>query len=131
MKVACDHGGYELAKQIAQHYSIEYLGPDTLEPTDDYPVYAKKLCESLDDIGILICRSGHGMCIAANRYKHVRAVLIKNVEDAMKTRQHNHANVICLSADNTDFETAITLIDTFKSTAYDMAQRHCRRVNQL
>lgn len=131
MNIACDHGGYNLAKKVADHYGITYLGPETLDPTDDYPVYAKKLCESLDDIGILICRSGHGMCIAANRFTHVRAVVVKTVEEAVQTRQHNHANVICLSADTTDFETAIRLIDTFKSTEYDMSERHCRRVKQL
>jgi len=133
MKIACDHGGYELARRLTQYFNLDYLGPNTLDNGDDYPLYAQKLCESLekDELGILICRSGQGMVIAANRYKHVRAVLVRTKSDAITTRKHNHANIICLAADSTSFENVVELIETFKKTRPDNSERHCRRVNQL
>lgn len=132
MKIACDHGGFDLAKKLSDHFNADYIGPTNLDLQDDYPLFAQKLCEQLnDDIGVLICRSGQGMCIAANRYKHVRAVLVKTMSDAKTTRRHNHANVICLAADTTDFETAVKLVETFTNTEFDMSPRHCRRVDQL
>ena len=133
MKISCDHGGYEMAQRLVEHFKLDYLGPQTLDLKDDYPLYAQTLCESLtkNEMGILICRSGQGMAIAANRYKHIRAVLVRTKEDAILTREHNHANVICIGTNHTDFTSAKELIQTFKDTTPSMSERHCRRVKQL
>ena len=104
--IANDHGGVEIKNEILKHlvlkgYQVNNYGTDTDESVD-YPIYAYKVGNAIKegqiDIGILICRSGIGMSIAANKVKGVRCAKVENVEDAIVTRQHNHSNVIALGA---------------------------------
>ena len=98
----------------------------------DYPKYAFELAKNMDklDIGILICTSGIGMSIAANRIKGVRCARITNVKDAKETRIHNNANVIALNESMFLFE-AKDIIDTFLKTKYVPDERFERRINKM
>src|SRR5687767_6942796 len=102
-----DHGGFELKGKLkgyleAAGYEVKDLGPFSLDPDDDYPDFAKKLTDTLqrepDAKGIAACRSAQGMCIAVNRVKGVRGAIAWNEAEASKSREHNDANVLCLSA---------------------------------
>ena len=93
-----------LKKYLKKQYVVKDLGNTKLEPKDDYPDYASKVAKSVvrnKAKGVLICGSGQGACIAANKIKGARAVSINNTKDARLTREHNDANIICLSGWNT------------------------------
>ena len=110
---------------------IQDLGVDTYNKVD-YPDYANKLCSNLllghADIGILICGTGIGMSMAANRFPNIRAALCKDVESAKLSRQHNNANVLCLGARNTD--NIIEIVQTFLETSFTQG-RHSRRISKF
>ncbi len=134
--IASDHRGLalkeELKKRFSQ-YSWEDLGPSTSSPVD-YPDYAKKLCEKMkdqnDSKGVLICGTGQGMCIKANRYTHIRAALCWNENIASLARKHNNANVLCLAGVLMDFELCIKICKVFMETSFEEG-RHLRRIQQL
>ena len=98
----------------------------------DYPDYAVKVCKEVkeDVVGILVCYTGIGMSMAANKFKGVRAALVGKVEDAILTREHNNANVLCLSAKNTPVDLAIEIVEKFLTTEFTYG-RHERRVNKI
>ena len=132
--IASDHGGVELKaelmKALAGAYEMTDFGPaDTT--SCDYPDYAvavaKAVASGTADFGILICRSGIGMSMAANRFQNVRAAICANVETAKVTRQHNGANVLCLGADAVSAADAVEIAKAFLSTAVDESERHARR----
>lgn len=136
--LAADHAGYLLKGKIIAYltekgYECVNLGTDTADSVD-YPVYANKLCESIlsgeCECGILICGTGIGMSIAANRHKGIRAALCYAENCVELTRQHNNANVLCLGARVTDDETAMKLVDKFLSTDY-LGGRHDKRIAML
>lgn len=125
--IANDHGGYDLKKQIMVHLQknkhwVVNEGSDSREIVR-YPYYASKVAaavaEKRADFGILICNTGIGMSMIANKYKGVRAALVTSEETAMLTRQHNDANIICLGGKFTDGETACRLVDIFLNTAFE------------
>jgi ribose 5-phosphate isomerase B len=134
--VASDHAGFELKKELIHHlkeYNWRDYGPfDTVSV--DYPDFAKKVCEALrnseKDYGLLICGSGQGMCMSANKYPFIRAALCWNSEVARLARAHNNANVLCLGARIIDFETATQILKTFCSTSFE-GGRHELRVNKI
>ena len=134
--IACDHGGYDLKEAIKAKFS-DYqwldLGTDSSESVD-YPDYAQKLCDAIKDgqaeRGILICGTGIGISIAANRHKHIRAALCTDVTTARLTRLHNDANVLALGARITGVECAFDIVDVFLSTEFE-GGRHDRRVKKL
>ena len=136
--IANDHGGLEVKNEILKHlvlkgYQVKNYGTDT-DDSVDYPVYAYKVGNAIKeneiDIGILICKSGIGMSIAANKIKGVRCAKVETVEDATVTREHNHSNVLALSA-RTDLDTLKKIVDAFITTQYSEEERHVRRVQML
>ena len=136
MKVAIgsDHGGVELKAELVKALSSAYEMTD-FGPADttscDYPDYAiavaKAVASGTADFGILICRSGIGMSMTANRFQNVRAAICANVEAAKVTRQHNGANVLCLGADAVAADLALEIAKAFLSTPVDESERHARR----
>jgi len=136
--LASDHAGIELKQLLTQE--LQKIGNDVtdLGPTDtqsvDYPDYAHKLAEWMKDKpesrGILICGSGIGMSIAANRHAHLRAALVSTPEQAMLSRQHNNANVLCLGARQISAGVARECVRVFLSTAFE-GGRHETRVAKI
>ena len=135
--IGSDHAGFAL-----KEYLIKYLLQKGLEVVDcgthstdscDYPDYAKVVCEkclSDNTFGILVCYTGIGMSITANKFKGIRASLVGKVEDAILTREHNDANILCLSAKNTSNDEACKIVDAFLNTKF-LGERHLRRVNKI
>jgi len=132
--IANDHRGYILKKQVSLYlkekgYEIIDLGTDS-EDAVDYPVYAKKMGEVITskevDKGILICGTGIGMSIAANKIKGIRCAKVSNEEEAYLTRLDNDANVLALSY-KISKEDVEKIIDVFISTEASLEERHIRR----
>lgn len=134
-----DHAGYNLKAAIAGYLKdakIEYqdCGVDSADLEADYPDFAfdvgQKVAQSRA-MGILICDSGIGMSIAANKVKGIRAALVDDEQSAQRSRQHNSANILCLSARNLDKSQAIKIIKIWLSTDFSKDMRHQRRVNKI
>lgn len=140
MKIAIgsDHAGLNLKNQIIEYLkekNIEVIDEGTYGPESvDYPDFAVKVCNDYVtgcvDYGILVCYTGIGMSMAANKVKGVRAALVGIVEDAILTKEHNNANVLCLSAKNTKTSLALEIVDAFLTTEFT-AGRHERRVQKV
>ena len=138
ISIGSDHGGFILKEEVIKHLnSLEYevtdCGTYSLD-SSDYPIYAKKVANDVKndnaDFGILICTTGIGMSITANKVKGVRAALISNLDAAHLTRKHNNSNVICLGAKYTSVNDAIAFIDAFLNEKFE-GGRHERRVNLI
>lgn len=139
--IGSDHGGYKLKtslKKFLTQQSLEFvdLGAKTLRPDDDYPDYgklvAKKVSQNpLNNLGILICRSGQGMCIVANKFKNVRAVLVWNTKGAKMSRVDDMANVLCLPSDYISTNLAKSIVKVWLTTTYSTDKRHIRRVKKI
>jgi ribose 5-phosphate isomerase B len=140
--IASDHAGFVLIKKVIEalkgENEIQDFGP-TDTSSVDYPDYANLVCKNLkteenqpqlNEFGILICGSGQGMAIRANRFSNIRAALVLTDEMASLSREHNNANIICIGARFTDAETAIKWIKIFKQTAFAQG-RHQTRVAKL
>ena len=136
--IASDHGGLNLKAAILAHLNTEAFDVEDLGPFDsssvDYPDYAAKLAEAMkqDTLakGILICGSGIGISIAANRYSWVRAALVHDETSARLCRQHNDANVLALGERLIGTLTALNCVDVFLTTNFD-GGRHEGRVAKL
>ncbi len=136
--IASDHAGFTLKKIVLDYLSKENfeiidLGTDSGKNSVDYPDYAYKLADNLsgdDEFGILICGSGIGISIAANRQKHIRAALCVTEEMAKLSRAHNNANVLCLGARLTDEKKALKIVDAFLDSPFESG-RHSSRVEKL
>ena len=132
--IASDHGGVELkaalVKALSEAATIDDKGPAD-KSSCDYPDYAvpvaMDVASGAADVGILICRSGIGMSMCANRFQNVRAAICATTESATVTRQHNGANVLCLGADNVSADYAVEIAKTFIATPVDESERHARR----
>lgn len=138
LAIASDHAGVDYKKRLIEHlekkgYDCINLGTDT-EESVDYPVYADRVCGKITSgectLGILICGTGIGMSIAANKHKGIRAALCSDTESAALTRQHNDANVLCLGARILPFEKAVQITDAFLDASF-LGGRHQRRVDML
>jgi len=136
--IACDHGGYELKLLLRgtledKGYQVLDLGTDGPESVD-YPDFGFKLAEAIRDgkvsKGVLICGSGIGISISANRYTDVRAALVHDALGAKLSRQHNDANVICFGGRMIGPELALDCLNIFLSTEFE-GGRHARRVDKL
>ncbi|AJD52121.1 MULTISPECIES: ribose 5-phosphate isomerase B [Thalassospira] len=136
--IAADHGGVELKSQIIKSlagngWEVLDLGTDG-STSVDYPDYAKAVAKSIIDgkaeRGILVCGSGIGMSIAANRYPQIRAALVHDRLSAELCRQHNNANVLCLGARLLGDATALDCVNAFMMTEFE-GGRHERRVEKL
>jgi len=133
--LGADHGAVDLKTALAAHleaggYKIRDFGTHTHDAVD-YPEYAnlvaRNVADGSFDFGILCCTSGVGMCIAANRHRHVRAANVRTVEETTISRRHNDANVLCLSGKYTDTHTALAMVDAFLTTPFE-GGRHVPRV---
>ena len=137
--VACDHGGYVLKKEILKHLQergLEYrdFGCDSEEAVD-YPIYARKVTSAINsgecDRGILICGTGIGISIAANKVKGIRAALCGDCFSAEATRLHNDANILALGGRVTGPGLAVKIVDTFLHTEFSGEERHARRISMI
>jgi ribose 5-phosphate isomerase B len=136
--IGSDHRGFTLKKLIIPFlqnlgHSYQDFGCYNTDPVD-YPDIARKVGEAvaLGDFnqGILICSTGIGMCIAANKIKGIRAALCYNVFAAQRARQHNDANVLCLRGEDADTRSALEIVKTFLATDFE-GGRHVQRVNKI
>ncbi len=136
--IGSDHAGLERKNEI-----IEFLKTKAIEVVDcgtyskdsvDYPDFAVEVCngvlENIDAQGILVCYTGIGMSMAANKFKGIRASLVGIVEDAILTKEHNNSNVLCLSAKNTNKDLALEIVEAYLNSSFTYG-RHERRVNKL
>jgi ribose 5-phosphate isomerase B len=135
--IGSDHAGFlvkEKIKIFLKKVNIKLLDIGTFsEERVDYPDYAKKLALAVKNktvFGILICGSGIGVSIAANRIKKIRAAVCYNKKSASLARKHNNANVLCLGARLIDFKNIKTIVNTFISTKFEKG-RHLTRVKKL
>ena len=136
--IAADHGGFELKDSMVEY--IKSLGNEVVDlgtnsaDSVDYPDYAKKVCEEIQqgnsDLGILICGTGIGMSLAANKFEGIRAACVSDVYSAKMSRNHNNANVLCIGARVIGDEVAKLIIKTFLENEFE-AGRHQRRVDKI
>ena len=136
--ISSDHAGYNLKEQIKnflikQNIFIIDLGPFELKSVD-YPDYAKKLARRISskksDIGVLVCGSGTGMAISANKIKGIRAAVCYNAKSTRLSREHNNANIIALGSRLTKKKDVMKLIKIFINTKFQ-GGRHLRRVKKI
>lgn len=136
--IGCDHAGFRYKEKIANDLEREgYIIIDFgcfSEDSVDYPDYAHPVAEAVqkknDTIGILICGSGNGVCMAANKHKKIRAALCWTTEIAKLSRMHNDANIVCLPARFIDFDTASEIVRTFLNTEFE-GGRHQNRIKKI
>ena len=136
--IAADHGGFELKDSMVEY--IKSIGNEVMDlgtnsaDSVDYPDYAKKVCEEIQqensDLGILICGTGIGMSLAANKFEGIRAACVSDVYSAKMSRNHNNANVLCIGARVIGDEVAKLIIKTFLENEFE-AGRHQRRVDKI
>lgn len=136
--IACDHGGFEMKEFLVKRlkdlgFRIEDLGSYSTESVD-YPDFIHPLAKAVNDgvypLGIIICGSGNGAQMVANKYPKVRAALCWTVEIAKLARQHNNANILALPGRFVDLPTAATMAEVFLSTPFD-GGRHTTRVDKI
>ena len=136
--IASDHAGYDLKEKIKDYLinksiSVIDLGPYTNESVD-YPYYAKKVAKRLilkkSDAGVLVCGSGTGMAITANKFKGIRAAQCYNKSSTILSREHNNSNIICLGSRMLKYQDALKYVTYFLNTKFN-AGRHQKRVNKI
>ncbi len=137
--IAADHAGFETKEHVKEYlrrhgFEVEDLSAPTLDPADDYPVFGFKVARSIASgrysQGILMCGTGIGISIAANRYKGVRAALCTSPEMATMARQHNDANVLVVGGRTTGMEMVDEILDAWFRSSFGR-ERHARRVAML
>ncbi len=138
ISIASDHAGFDLKRVLISELSdlgieVVDLGCNSATTSVDYPDYAKKLVSEIKeeyDFGILICGSGIGISIAANRFVHIRAALCYNTKSAKLSRAHNNSNVIVIGARFTKSKSALAMVKAFLTTKFEDG-RHRKRVEKL
>ena len=136
--IASDHAGFDLKEKIKDFLIDKYVSITDLGPFEnksvDYPDYAKKLANRIkakkSDVGILVCGSGTGMAISANKIKNIRAAVCYNQKSTRLSRQHNNANIIALGARLTKKSLSLKLVELFLKTKFE-GGRHIRRVKKI
>ena len=137
--VGSDHGGFELKKEVMAHLDargLEYKDFGTYSDAScDYPVYGKAVAKAVAsgecERGIIICGTGIGISIAANKVHGIRAALCGDCFSAEATRQHNDANVLALGARVVGPGLALKIVDTFLDTPFSNSERHIRRIEMI
>tara|TARA_B100001029_G_C14740919_1_gene275426 strand:- start:119 stop:556 length:438 start_codon:yes stop_codon:yes gene_type:complete len=138
ISIASDHAGFEMKKSIMKYlekngFSLIDRGPSSSESVD-YPDFAKKVCKDLldqnVDRGILVCGSGQGMAMVANKHKGIRAALCNSEEMTELARAHNDANILTLGARFVDESIALSCVEKFISTSFE-GDRHIQRVKKI
>lgn len=134
-----DHGGYGLKQEVIKHLEergIEYkdYGCYT-EESCDYPIYGKKVAEAVAggecEFGIIICGTGIGISISANKVPGIRAALCHDCFSAQATREHNNANILAMGARVIGSGLALKIVDTFLDTPFSNEERHVRRISMI
>ena len=136
--ISSDHAGYKLKEQIKNKFSKKYIfkdmGTNSSKVSVNYPEFAHKLCKKVSNntqnIGILVCGSGMGMSMAANKHKKIRAAVCYSVKNTKLSRLHNNANIITLGSRLTKKDTAFKCIDVFMNTKFE-GGRHKKRVKKI
>ena len=140
--VGSDHNGYNLKPKLVsflqkQGYDVVDDSTGPLNPDDDYPAFAKKVVMDMqtsgdaDARGILICGSGQGMCMAANRFKGIRACFGYDRESVRAARNDDDANVLCVAVRTLEADTAFNLVETLLITPFAAAPRYSRRIQEM
>ncbi len=139
--IASDHGGFKLKQQLLkflekQNFEYKDLGPSKFKDGDDYPDYSVKVAKQVSknpvsNLGILLCRSGQGVCIVANKFAGVRAGLVWNTKQAVLSRNDDMTNVLCLPSDFINLSQATAIVKTWLDTPYSTETRHMRRVQKI
>ena len=137
--IGSDHGGFALKQELIKYleekgYELQDMGCFS-EESCDYPDYAKKVCEEVvsgrAEKGLLVCGTGIGMSMAANKVRGIRAAVLTDEFSAQATREHNDANVLCLGARVLDTDRAVKLLDIFLDTPFSEGANHIRRIGKL
>ena len=140
ISVAADHNGYELKNEISEilkrdGHDVIDIGPHSLDPSDDYPDFAKPLAKSVSsgetDRGIMVCGSGVGASVAANKVKGVRAAVCHDIYSAHQGVEHDNMNILCLGSRIVGTEVVRELVSAFISAEYTNEERHARRLNKV
>jgi RpiB/LacA/LacB family sugar-phosphate isomerase len=138
--IGSDHGGYNLKEDIKkklsdEDFKIVDMGAKVLKQDDDYPIFAERVADEVvkkkDNLGVLICRSGIGMSIAANKERGIRAALCTKMGQVIKSRAHNNCNILVLGADFTEADEAASYIKNFIAVEFSKEERHQRRIDQI
>lgn len=140
--VGSDHNGFGLKNSLVTYlrsagYDVEDGGDEQLDPNDDYPIFAGRVANAIltsDDkqpMGILLCGSGQGMCMAANRFKGLRACLGYDRESIRSARNDDDANVLCLPARHLKRDVANVLVETFLNTPFSHVGKYQRRIQEM
>ncbi len=138
--ISSDHAGFKLKEELKkylekQKIEIIDLGPKSYMKNDDYPDYAKKACEKIsknkNSKGILICGAGHGMNIASNKIKNIRASVCWNKKSAKYAKSHTNTNILCLPARLINFNLSKEITKEWIKTKFSKAPRHKRRLNKI
>lgn len=138
LSIGCDHAAYNLKLKLIPYleekgYEILDVGTDSPDSCD-YPVFAKRVCENIQngvcELGILICGTGIGMSMAANKHRGIRAAVCSDTFSARATRQHNNANVLCFGERVVGYGMACELVDAFLDTPFE-GGKHQKRVDML
>lgn len=137
--IGSDHAGYEMKEALAKHlkergYEVKDFGTNSTDSCD-YPEFAKAVAAEVAsgnaEKGMLICGTGIGMSMAANKVKGIRAAVFSDEFSAQATREHNDANIICMGARVIDIEKATKLLDIFLDTPFSNGENHIRRIGKL
>lgn len=137
--IGSDHGGYELKLEVIKHlkdrgFEVKDYGCDSTASCD-YPLYAKAVSKAVVsgecELGILICGTGIGMSMAANKVEGIRAALCSDCFSAHATKEHNNANVLCMGARTIGPGLALMIVDEFVDTPFSEDERHIRRINMF
>lgn len=134
-----DHGGYGLKQEVIKHLEergIEYKDYGCYsEESCDYPIYGKKVAEAVAggecEFGIIICGTGIGISISANKVSGIRAALCHDCFSAQATREHNNANILAMGARVIGPGLALKIVDTFLDTPFSNEERHVRRISMI
>lgn len=140
MYIGSDHAGFKLKEKIKKYLAkkgvkVLDLGVDVFNPKDDYPLFAKKLAKAVagdkNGRGIIICGTGLGSCIVANKIKGVRATSAWNKKSAQQAREHLNSNVLCLGARIQSFEDAKEVVEVWLQTEFSEEKRHQKRIKMI
>lgn len=140
--IGTDHNGFSLKNSLVEYlrkagYDVEDVGGERLDPDDDFPVFAQKVVNGIlssdepEPVGVLLCGSGQGMCMAANRFKGIRAALGYDRESVRSSRNDDDANILCLPARHLKKDTANLLVETFLNTPFSHVGRFQRRIKEM
>lgn len=142
--IGSDHRGFALKEKIKKYFyenGIEYedLGAYELDPMDDYPIYAERVAEKIsgalkneeDARGILLCGSGVGVDIVANKFEHIRSGLGINAEQVRSARKDDDINVLAIASDETSENEAREMVKAFLETEFEPSEKHARRLNEI